>query len=81
MITRERLIELIRAHASWHNSADAESLLTTIEAAGCVVVPRDADLNMLNAGWDKMFGPDAGPTSIVWEAMLAASPFAPGEKT
>jgi hypothetical protein len=42
------------------------------EAAGMVLVPRVATLAMLNAGRKKMFGPDVGPTSEVWNVMLAA---------
>lgn len=46
------------------------------DADGLVVVPREATLEMLNAGWEKMFGANAGPTSEVWANMLAASPYA-----
>ena len=57
----------------------SRDVLTAIETAGCRVVPRDPTLQMLNAGWEKMFGTDAGPTSAVWDVMISASPFAPPE--
>lgn len=41
---------------------------------GWVVVPLEANLEMLNAGHSKMFGDKAGPTSEVWAAMISAAP-------
>ena len=44
------------------------------EARGFKLVGPEATLDMLNAGWEKMFGETAGPTSEVHYAMHAAAP-------
>lgn len=53
------------------NSVRARHILRALSAAGCVVVPREATEEMLQAGHDN----DAIRPSAAWHAMIAASPF------
>ncbi len=82
--TREKVHEWIVSSGPWtcRNSFEVAYVAYTalrhfapprVEAAGMVLVPRVATLGMLNAGWEKMFGKTAGPTSEVWAAMIAAA--------
>jgi hypothetical protein len=61
----------------------ADAILAALDAAGLVVVPRLPTVDMCEAGMDHMPGSD--PTEcmveagIVFEVMIAASPFAKKE--
>lgn len=76
----KRLAYVLRGNTSvtWGEcQAVIRALIADDLAHGVVAVPVEATLEMLNTGWEKMFGETAGPTSEVWAAMLAASPFIP----
>ena len=57
----------------------AEEALAAIEAAGCVVVPKEATEAMIREIEDPPSGLDKFTVKYVYEAMLAASPFAKRE--
>ena len=54
--------------------------LAAIEAAGCVVVPRDATRKMLDEAVRRGVDVDWPALDFAYGHMLAASPFAPKEK-
>jgi len=59
--------------------AAAEGAIAAIEAAGCVVVPKVATMEMVKATEEVMVGLDRAALEAICDAMLAASPFAKPE--
>ncbi len=83
-MTREELIEAIaRAMAECEPRSlygDAVAALAALEAAGAVVVPREATHEMADVGTEarwKSAVRDANNVREIWRAMIAASPYAP----
>lgn len=85
-MTRAELLLLIRS--AMYEAEDAgeprhEAILAAIEAAGVVLVPREATREMVEAGRNRPYREDDSDadtmdrnTDLTWSAMLAASPLA-----
>lgn len=83
-MTRAELVERIeRALENAPKAKRATAALAAIEAAGVVLVPREATREMVEAGRNRPYREDDSDadtmdrnTDLTWSAMLAASPLA-----
>lgn len=64
-----------------HALRKAENILTAIETAGCVVVPKVATKEMVRAFDELNWSCECGDCNTTYAAMLSASPYRPVEVT